>query len=90
MAQASIGSYPLEVVASSRSGAGNPLPAGAFAVLTVELTIDGVPWLGGAPAFVAGRINERALKNLVRAAVDYNQSKKKKKATARTRAKVHR
>ena len=28
------------------------LPAGSFAVFTVELAIDGVPWLGGAPAFV--------------------------------------
>jgi hypothetical protein len=53
MAEASIGSYPLEVVASSRSGAGNALRAGLFAVLTVELTIDSVPWLGSAPAFVA-------------------------------------
>jgi hypothetical protein len=35
------------------------------------------------------KINERALKNLVRAAVDYNQSKLKKKAPADTRAKVH-
>jgi hypothetical protein len=34
------------------------------------------------------KINERALKNLVRAAVDYNQSKSKKKAPAATRAKV--
>jgi hypothetical protein len=34
------------------------------------------------------KINERALKNLVRAAVDYNQIKKKKKAPAGTRAKV--
>jgi hypothetical protein len=34
-------------------------------------------------------INERALKNLVRAAADYNQSKLKKKAAAGTRAKVH-
>ena len=33
-------------------------------------------------------INERALKNLVRAAVDYNQAKKQKKAPADTRAKV--
>jgi hypothetical protein len=35
------------------------------------------------------KINERALKALVRAAVDYNQSKSKKKAPAGTRAKVH-
>ena len=36
------------------------------------------------------RVNEHALKNLIRAAIDYNQSKlKKKKALAGTRAKVH-
>ena len=41
--------------------------------------------------FQGDKINERALKNLVRAAVDYNQSKKKRKAPAGTRAKkVHR
>jgi hypothetical protein len=34
------------------------------------------------------KINERALKNLVRAAVDYNQAKKHKKAPAGPRAKV--
>jgi hypothetical protein len=34
------------------------------------------------------KINERALKNLVRAAVDYNQAKKQKKAPASPRAKV--
>jgi hypothetical protein len=34
------------------------------------------------------KINERALKILVRAAVDYNQTKKQKKAPAGTRAKV--
>src|SRR5216684_2753818 len=39
--------------------------------------------------FEGDRINERALKNLVRAAVDYNQIKLKKKAPASTRAKVH-
>src|ERR1700686_1729301 len=38
--------------------------------------------------FEGDRINERALKNLVRAAVDYNQIKLKKKAPAGTRAKV--
>jgi hypothetical protein len=38
--------------------------------------------------FEGDKINERALKNLVRAAVDYNQIKLKKKAPA-TRAKVH-
>jgi hypothetical protein len=39
--------------------------------------------------FEGDEINERALKNLVRAAVDYNQIKLKRKAPAGTRAKVH-
>ena len=40
--------------------------------------------------FEGDKINERALKNLIRAAVDYNQLKsKKKKAPAGARAKVH-
>ena len=34
------------------------------------------------------KINERALKNLVRAAADYNQAKKQRKAPAGTRAKL--
>lgn len=38
--------------------------------------------------FEGDRINDRALKKLVRAAIDYNQSKSKKKAPAGTRAKV--
>src|SRR5690242_2348554 len=38
--------------------------------------------------FESDKINERALKNLVRAAVDYNQVKLKRKAAARTRAKA--
>jgi len=40
--------------------------------------------------FEGDKINVRALKNLVRAAVDYNQIKLKRKAPAGTRAKVHR
>jgi hypothetical protein len=39
--------------------------------------------------FEGDKINERALKNLVRAAVDYNLIKLMKKAPAGTRAKVH-
>ena len=39
--------------------------------------------------FEGDKINERALKNLIRAAVDFNQTKKKKKAPAGTRAKAH-
>jgi hypothetical protein len=38
--------------------------------------------------FEGDKINERALENLVRAAVEYNQTKLKKKAPAGTRAKV--
>src|SRR6266481_2707981 len=39
--------------------------------------------------FEGDKINERALKNLIRAAVDYNQIKLKRKAPARNRAKAH-
>jgi hypothetical protein len=38
--------------------------------------------------FEGDKINARALKNLVRAAIDYNQARKKKKAPAATPAKV--
>ena len=38
--------------------------------------------------FEGDKINERALKNLIRAAIEYNQLKKKTKAPARARAKV--
>jgi hypothetical protein len=38
--------------------------------------------------FEGDKINERALKNLVRAAIDYNQTKLKRKAPAGTRAKA--
>src|ERR1700693_6635938 len=39
--------------------------------------------------FEGDKINDLALKNFVRAAVDYNQIKLKRKAPAGTRAKVH-
>ena len=39
--------------------------------------------------FEGDKINERGLKNLVRAGIAYNQSKLKKKAPAGTRAKAH-
>src|SRR5579863_5720467 len=38
--------------------------------------------------FAGDKLNARALKNLVRAAIEYNQLKLKSKAPARTRAKV--
>jgi len=52
MAESPIGSYPLEAIASSRSPGRGGLPEGGFAVLTVELAVDGTPWLGAAPVFV--------------------------------------
>jgi hypothetical protein len=39
--------------------------------------------------FEVDKINERALKNLVRAAIEFNQTKSKKKAPASSRASVH-
>ena len=39
--------------------------------------------------FEGDKINRRALKNLVRAAIDYNQIKLDRKAPASTRARVH-
>lgn len=38
--------------------------------------------------FEGDKINERALKSLIRAAIEFNQGKSKKKAAAGTRAKV--
>ena len=38
--------------------------------------------------FEGDRVNERGLKNLVRAAIDYNQTKSKEKASTRTPAKA--
>jgi hypothetical protein len=52
MAESCKGSYPLEVVDSSRSPGGDALPAGTFLDLSVELAVDEVPWLGAAPLFV--------------------------------------
>ena len=49
--------------------------------------LDGKVWRA-IDVFEGDKINERALKNLIRAAVDYNQSKSKKKAAAGTPAKV--
>jgi hypothetical protein len=51
MAESCIGSYPLQVVASSRAG-DNAFAAGEFVVLTVELSLGGMPWIAAAPAIV--------------------------------------
>jgi hypothetical protein len=55
MAESSIGSYPLEVVASSRHPGNDVLPQDTYVVLSVHLAIDGMPWLGAAPVFVTHR-----------------------------------
>src|SRR4051812_19829565 len=51
MAESCKGSYPLEVVDSSRSPGRDGVP-GRYLVLSVDLTVDDVPWLGAAPVFV--------------------------------------
>jgi len=52
MAESCVGSYPLQVIAGSRSPAGACLANNDFLVLTIELVVEGVPWLGAAPAIV--------------------------------------
>jgi hypothetical protein len=66
------------------NGASLPDPAELF-----NAGLEGNKWRA-IDFFEGDKINERALKNLVRAAVDYNQSKLKRKAPAGSRAKVHR
>ena len=52
MAESSIGSYPLQVVAGSHSPSNRGPAERDLLVLSLELTIDGSPWLGAAPAIV--------------------------------------
>ena len=52
MAESCIGSYPLSVIASSRSPGGDAPVDGSFYVLTIELLIEGTPWIGSAPLIV--------------------------------------
>jgi len=52
MAESPIGSYPLQAIASSSAPEQNGVPAGGFFVLTLELVVEGMPWLGAAPVFV--------------------------------------
>jgi hypothetical protein len=52
MAESPIGSYPLQAVASSRAPDRDGAPDGGFVVLTLELALDGMPWLGAAPMLV--------------------------------------
>ena len=51
MLESCIGSYPLQVIASSRAG-GNAFTENQFVVLTVELSLGGAPWIGAAPALI--------------------------------------
>jgi hypothetical protein len=53
MAESPIGSYPLQAIASSRAPDQDSVPADAFFVLTLELVVDGMPWLGAAPVFAS-------------------------------------
>jgi hypothetical protein len=55
MVESCKGSYPLEVVDSSRSPDRDGQLPGTYLVLSVDLTVDDVPWLGAAPVFVAGQ-----------------------------------
>jgi Creatinase/Prolidase N-terminal domain len=52
MAESCRGSYPLQVVDSSRSPGGDGELPGTYLVLSIDLTVDDVPWLGAAPMFV--------------------------------------
>jgi hypothetical protein len=55
MAESCTGSYPLSAVASSRAATKDAPVNGQFLVLTVELTVDGAPWLGAAPLVVGAK-----------------------------------
>jgi hypothetical protein len=52
MAESCVGSYPLTVVASSRSAESAVSIGGSFLVLTVELLLDSGFWTGSAPLIV--------------------------------------
>jgi Xaa-Pro aminopeptidase len=52
IAESCIGSYPLSVVASSRVPDGDAPVDGQFLVLTVELSLNGAPWVSAAPLIV--------------------------------------
>ena len=56
MAESCIGSYPLSAIASSRAPEKTALANGQFVVLTVELTIDGAPWIGAKPLIAGGTL----------------------------------
>jgi hypothetical protein len=53
MAESPIGSYPLQAIASSGARDQDGVAAGGFFVLSVELVVEGMPWLGAAPVFAS-------------------------------------
>lgn len=56
MAESCVGSYPLQVVAASNVERSEAPISGSLLVLTLELAIDGVPWLGTSPVIVGGSL----------------------------------
>lgn len=52
MVESCSGSYPLSVIASSRSSEDKAPIDGSFYVLTVECLLEGDPWIGSAPLIV--------------------------------------
>jgi hypothetical protein len=52
MVEGCAGSYPLSALASSRTPESGAVMDGQFLVLTVELLMDGAPWIGAAPLIV--------------------------------------
>jgi len=52
LAESCTGTYPLEAVAAARANPRYTPEVGRFLVLSIELTVDDVPWLGAAPMFV--------------------------------------
>jgi hypothetical protein len=52
MVESCTGSYPLSVVGSSRSSEGDIPMDGQFLVLTIELSMAAIPWIGAAPLIV--------------------------------------
>ena len=53
MAESTFASYPLQVITSSDAPDREPVGEGRFLVLSMELAVNGVPWLGAAPVFVS-------------------------------------
>ena len=52
LAESCLGSYPLAAIASSQSKDGIVLADESFLVLTVELALNGAPWIGAAPRII--------------------------------------